>query len=179
MDVKTLCLAILSRGEASGYEIRKELAEGIFSVFCDAGYGSIYPALSKLTEEQLVTLRELEQEKRPDKKIYRITPTGRLALLDALRQKPLPDKFRSDFMLIMLFAHLLPARDIDQLVSDRIAHLRSQLEECDHSLRAELSPGERFVCQYGATVYKASIDFLEENRHELLRVALMADRKAG
>lgn len=179
MDVKTLCLAILSRGEASGYEIRKELAEGIFSVFCDAGYGSIYPALGKLTDEELVTLRELEQEKRPDKKIYRITPMGRLALLDALRQKPAPDKFRSDFMLIMLFAHLLPARDIDQLVADRLAHLRGELEDCERCLQLELSPGERFVCQYGATVYKASIDFLEENRHELLRVALLAERKAG
>jgi PadR family transcriptional regulator AphA len=179
MDVKTLCLAVLSRGEASGYEIRKEVAEGIFNVFSDAGYGSIYPALSKLTEEGLVTLRELEQEKRPDKKIYRITPSGRLALLEALRQKPAPDKYKSDFMLIMLFAHLLPVRDIDQLISDRIAGLRSELEDCERGLQGNLAAGERFICMYGAAVYKASIDFLEENRHEALRVALMAERKVG
>jgi len=179
MDVKTLCLAVLSRGEASGYEIRKEVAEGIFNVFSDAGYGSIYPALSKLTEEGLVTLRELEQEKRPDKKIYRITPSGRLALLEALRQKPATDKFRSDFMLIMLFAHLLPARDVDQMVTDRISQLRRELEDCERSLKTDLAPGERFVVMYGAAVYKASIDFLEENRHEALRVALMAERRAG
>ncbi|MGE0154522.1 MAG: PadR family transcriptional regulator [Reyranellaceae bacterium] len=179
MDVKTLCLAVLSRGEASGYEIRKEVADGIFNVFSDAGYGSIYPALSKLTEEGHVTLRELEQEKRPDKKVYRITPMGRMALLDALRQKPAPDKFRSDFMLIILFAHLLPARDVDQLVTDRIALLRTEFENCERSLAGELSPGERFICLYGAAVYKASIEFLEENRHEALRVALLAERKAG
>ena len=40
MDVKTLCLGVLSaQGEATGYEIRKVLKEeGAFSHFVDAGY---------------------------------------------------------------------------------------------------------------------------------------------
>jgi hypothetical protein len=79
----------------------------------------------------------------------------------------------------MVFAHLLPARDIDQLVTDRISQLRGELENCERGLQGELAPGERFICMYGAAVYKASIDFLEDNRHEALRVALMAERKAG
>jgi DNA-binding PadR family transcriptional regulator len=179
MDVKSLCLAILSRGDASGYEIRKELAEGVFGVFYDAGYGSIYPALSRLAAEKLVTVRELEQDKRPDKKLYRITPIGRLALLNALRAQPTPDKFRSDFMMITLFAHLLPARDIDALVVARIADLRQKLEQCRDALSGEPSAGERFVCGYGEAMYRASIEYLEEHRHELLQAALMVERRAS
>ncbi len=179
MDVKTLCLAILSRGDASGYEIRKELAEGVFGVFYDAGYGSIYPALSSLAAEKLVTVRELEQDKRPDKKVYRITPIGRLALLNALRAQPAPDKFRSDFMMITLFAHLLPARDIDTLVVARIADLREKLAQCRDTLAGAPSPGERFVCGYGEAMYRASIEYLEEHRHELLQAALLAERRAS
>jgi len=179
MDVKTLCLAILSRGDASGYEIRKELAEGVFGVFYDAGYGSIYPALSTLAAEKLVTVRELEQDKRPDKKLYRITPIGRLALLNALRAQPSPDKFRSDFMMITLFAHLLPARDIDALVVARIADLRERLQQCRETLAGNPTAGERFVCGYGESMYQASIEYLEEHRHELLQAALLAECRAG
>jgi len=46
MSVRGLCLAILSYGDATGYEIRKESTEGRFSYFDDASFGSIYPALA-------------------------------------------------------------------------------------------------------------------------------------
>ena len=36
MNVRTLCLGVLSSGEASGYEIKKEIEEGLFSHFIDA-----------------------------------------------------------------------------------------------------------------------------------------------
>ena len=58
MDVRTLCLGILSLGDATGYEIKKLVAEGSFSFFSEASYGSIYPALTKLTDEGLVSCVE-------------------------------------------------------------------------------------------------------------------------
>lgn len=51
MNVKTVCLAILTQGETTGYEIRKRSTEGDFSFFLEASFGSIYPALSKLEED--------------------------------------------------------------------------------------------------------------------------------
>ena len=47
LDVKTLCLGLLSRGEASGYDLKKDF-ESLFRHFFPAGYGSIYPALAGL-----------------------------------------------------------------------------------------------------------------------------------
>ena len=46
MDTRSICLGVLSMGEATGYEIKKLFEDGPFSHFYDAGYGSIYPALN-------------------------------------------------------------------------------------------------------------------------------------
>jgi PadR family transcriptional regulator AphA len=49
MDIRTLCLGILTFGDATGYTIKKRL-EGPLRHFYDASFGSIYPALRKLTD---------------------------------------------------------------------------------------------------------------------------------
>ena len=61
MNIRTLCLGILSLGEASGYEIKKDIEEGLFGHFIEASFGSIYPALNQLAAEGHVTVREQEQ----------------------------------------------------------------------------------------------------------------------
>jgi PadR family transcriptional regulator, regulatory protein AphA len=169
MDVKTLCLGVLSRKECSGYEIRKEFEEGGFGHFQEAGFGSIYPALKKLTEEGLVVATEHQQDSRPDKKVYRITPQGRQALFEAVNREPGPDSFRSDFLFTLFFADLLPPRQVDRLVANRIAYHREVVREMEAGTEAaELSPGEAFVMKFGLAMHKAACDFLEEHQHEVL-----------
>ena len=75
MDVKTLCLGVLTEGNKSGYEIKRCFEEA-FSHFFVAGFGSIYPALAELSRAGLVTCENVEQEGRPDKKVYSLTPAG-------------------------------------------------------------------------------------------------------
>ena len=50
--------------------------EGPFSHFHDTNYGSIYPALSKLLDEEQVSCTEIPQDGKPDKKVYAITDLG-------------------------------------------------------------------------------------------------------
>ena len=119
MDAKTLCLAVLSRGDASGYEIKKKLEEAPFSHFQDTGFGSIYPALGALSKDGLVTGRAMPQEKRPDKKVYSITPAGRTTLIEALQHPPGPDKFRSDFLFILFLADHASPEHLRRIIDDR------------------------------------------------------------
>src|SRR3546814_5846154 len=77
MDVKTLCLGVLSRGEASGYEIKKAFEEGPFSQIPQASFGSLYPALDALSAAGLVAVRSQVQDKRPQKTIYYLALSGR------------------------------------------------------------------------------------------------------
>src|SRR5260221_12359481 len=99
MNVRTVCLAILYDGEATGYAIRQLLVEGEYSYFIDASFGSIYPALAKLDADGLVTSHVEQQDGKPAKKIYAVTAAGRRAFIQSLFEKLGDDEFRSEFLL--------------------------------------------------------------------------------
>src|SRR5882724_6862129 len=127
MDVRTICLGILTRSDATGYEIKKLFQDDGYQHFVEASFGSIYPALNRLTDEGLVSVRAEAQEKRPDRKVYSITQAGRSAFIASLL-KPLPeDRHRSPFVFAMLFSDLLPAGRVSQMLDDYIAQAESKL----------------------------------------------------
>ncbi len=170
MNVRTFCLGILALGDATGYEIRKMVSQGPFSFFSEASFGSIYPALAKLTEEGLVECREEAQSKRPDKKIYRLTAAGRAALEAALQDDPVPDRTRSDFLAALLFAECVAPERIPAMVATRIAQHRAQIEALEQIADdPDLSPAARFVISYGLAGLKAARDHLERHADELAR----------
>lgn len=167
MDVKTLCLGVLTRGDASGYEIKKQFEEGPFAHFHAAGFGSIYPALGKLSAEGLVTCTQLEQEGRPDKKVYSITPAGMAAFKKALHRKPRPDKIRSEYMFMLFFGHLLEPGHRQDIVDGVISDYRRMAECLGLPEPAGLAAGQRFVRGLGRTFYESVAAYMEENKHLL------------
>lgn len=171
MDVKTVCLGVLTLGEASGYEIRKAFEDGPFRYFTDAGFGSIYPALGKLHDEGLVDCTSLAQDKRPDKKVYSITPAGKTTLANALRQPPGPDKLRSDFLFALFFEHLLSPELIAAAVDGRIGWYRDRLAHMEACAGNSMGPGPTFVNGLGQAIYGAALAYLEENRDALIAAA--------
>jgi len=169
MDTRALCLGVLTRGPASGYEIKKSFEAGPLAHIHAASFGAIYPALTRLAEEGLVEGRELVQDKRPDKKLYAITPAGRRAFEAALSRTPAPDKVRSDFLFMMFFAQLLPPSRVEQLIDARIAGYDELLARLERNIEApEQAPGERFVRGFGLAVYRAARDYLVTHRQDLL-----------
>ncbi len=169
MDVRTLCLGILSLGDASGYEIRKMVAEGSFSFFSEASYGSIYPALTKLTSDGLVTCEELSQDKRPDKKVYSLTDQGRNVLTEKLSQGAGPDKHRSAFLAALLFAEAVSPERVRSLIEERIKQHVSKIERLNGLLEEEMSPVSHFVISYGLAMQNAALDYLEANYSTLIQ----------
>lgn len=174
MDIRILCLGLLTLRDASGYEIKKSFESELAPIY-EASFGSIYPALSRLTAEGLVTCTAQAQEKRPDKKVYRITPAGRLAFLDALSERPDRDRVRSDFLVTLLFADLLPARHLSSLIDERLAEHRRLVRQLRAALTPQLSPGRRFVLGHALTMFEATIQYIEDNRHLVEGEALLAN----
>ena len=176
MDVKTVCLAILSVSDATGYEIRKQFEDGPFAYFYEAGYGSIYPALNRLREEGLVSVRNVPQEGKPDKKVYSINDEGRTALKEAMNERPEHDRLRSDFLVMMLFAHKLDPKNrkeaYDTYLNFHRRHLAEMKGEID-GVCTEIGecfddlPGHDFVHGFGVAVYSTVVEYLEKNRHLL------------
>jgi PadR family transcriptional regulator, regulatory protein AphA len=160
MDVRTICLGILTRSDATGYEIKKRFEEGGFQYAAEASFGSIYPALSRLTEEGLVSVREEVQEKRPDRKVYSITQAGRSAFLAALMRPLGEDRTRSPFVFAMLFCDLLPEARVRGLMETYIAQTEQRIVQLQQKAGEHLLPGERFAIEFGHTIYTAMLDFL-------------------
>jgi PadR family transcriptional regulator AphA len=167
MDVRTICLGILSRGDATGYEIKKHFEEGGFPYAAEASFGSIYPALGRLTEDGLVSVREEAQEKRPDRKVYSITETGRHALVASLMKPLAEDRGRSPFVFAMLFCDLLPESRVRAIIDTYIAQTERKLVRLGQTNCERLLPGERFAIEFGHTIYTAMLDFLRQRRAEV------------
>ena len=75
MDVRTLCLGVLSLGDATGYDIKQAL-EDLFRPFYNASYGSIYPALAGLAKDGAIEGLDAGDRRFPERKRYRLTEAG-------------------------------------------------------------------------------------------------------
>ncbi len=77
-------LALLAiEGERSGYDLLKSVSGAIGFVWGPAR-SQLYTLLPRLVRDGLAESRRVEQERRPDKQLYRITDEGRSALDDWL-----------------------------------------------------------------------------------------------
>lgn len=163
MNIRTLCLGILSFGDATGYEIKKMAEEGLFSHFIEASFGSIYPALTKMTEEGLLSCRAEAQEGKPDKKVYSITAAGQDALRQALTVFPRKDKFKSEFLFIMLLSAHVDQDHVSEVLRRRAAELEEELEMIRACSECASLPGARFVNGYGQAVVEAAHNYVTQN----------------
>lgn len=175
MDVRTICLGLLTRADATGYEIKKLFEEDGFGHFAEASFGSIYPALSRLTEEGLVSVREESQEKRPDRKVYSITDKGRARFLEVLNRPVQEDRNRSAFAFAMLFSHLLPRERVLALLESYISDKEARLARLNARTAEAQTAGEHFVNGLGQTIYAAMLDYLRAHRSGLSACAEAAE----
>ncbi len=171
MNARTLCLAILFVKEATGYEIRKQSVEGNFSYFVDVSFGAIYPALNRLTEDGLVECRDEVNPGKPARKVYSITPAGRIAFVKALHEPVEHDVFKSQFLLVSKFSDLVDTSRMARLLDDRIADLSEKLEMMYDMRQACTEPAPLWTINYGITVHEASLDYLRNNRDALLAIS--------
>lgn len=71
-------LALLADGERYGYDLVGELAEAGLV----ASEGTVYPLLSRLRKEDLVTTSWRESTSGPPRRYYSLTPPGHRALIE-------------------------------------------------------------------------------------------------
>lgn len=76
-------LAILRRGERYGFDLVKELGAVDGMVTSE---GTIYPLLTRLRKDGLLTSTWQESTKGPPRRYYRITPKGKRALANFLEE---------------------------------------------------------------------------------------------
>lgn len=121
-------LGILSRGPASGYDIRKQIREGV-GHFWNESYGQIYPILKSLHEEGLATRQTESQSGKPDRIVYALTDKGRRQLDDWLDESMnYMHVERNELLLKLFFSTGANARQNLQNVAKYRARLSEELQ---------------------------------------------------
>ncbi len=170
MDIKTLCLGVLTLEPSSGYDIKKYI-ENRISHFFAAGYGSIYPALAELADAGLVTCEEIPQDGKPARKVYHITEHGRDWFSNALQKADPKHNVRSEFMVLLHFSHMLKEHQIHALLDQRLQSITEELSGIGEYVGTmgregeQDTPGMRFAAGLGQAMLAASQQYIRENRH--------------
>jgi DNA-binding PadR family transcriptional regulator len=127
MSLKYAVLAALLEGEASGYELSKAFDVSLAN-FWPATPQQIYRELERLAGDGLIEARVVQQERRPNKRMFTLTGAGRADLRAFAVEPPRrPVGIRDEFMIkIQAMDGTDPGRT-HALVEERMSWARGKL----------------------------------------------------
>src|ERR671937_3062920 len=135
--VTPVVFGMLSLGPLSGYDI-KTVVDRATRFFWAASYGQIYPELRRLEREGLIEGEDAPRGER-GRRVYKLTKTGREALVAWLLGPTVTIEYRDESLLRLFFADALPREQALMLLEGR----KRGHEEFLEILRAiDARPGE-------------------------------------
>jgi len=161
MSHRYLILGLLAQNPMTGYDMRKHVKE-VLSVVTSASYGTLYPTLHKLLSEGAVRVDEVEQQNRPAKKVYYITPQGQAILQTWLEKPPADDKVRREFLLKLYFASESAQGQVTLLLTQRRQRMQAQLEALQRERRTVNDPRREWIIDYALSMVRAEITWLTD-----------------
>lgn len=170
MSLEHAILGFLAYGPMSGYDLKSVFDKSVRH-FWPADQSQIYRSLSRLSESKWVDVRIVEQDERPDRKVYSITKLGEEEL-DRWLTSPIPHKqTRLTELIAVFFAGRLNDEQTLELFSDMAEKGRGRLNlleaietHCDSERKVCSHRDEFFwglTLEYGIHMTKASIEWAE------------------
>ena len=98
MALRHAILASLKYGEASGYDLAKQFDVTVAN-FWSATPQQLYRELEKMSADGLVSARLVEQERRPNKRLYSLTERGREESHGFIDRDPKPTAIRDELLV--------------------------------------------------------------------------------
>ncbi len=121
--LKYAILGLINREPMTGYDITREFNSNNLANFWYAKHSQVYPELSRLMEEKLVTCEVVIQGEKLEKKLYSITEAGKQQLQDWLmKDEPLEATPKDVFRLRMYFSDFMTPEQLK-------THLTNQLQK--------------------------------------------------
>ncbi len=103
-------LGLINNGDKTGYEIMKVFRDSL-NHFWSAQTSQIYRELRTMEQAGWISQKHEEQQGKPDKNVFSITPAGRDELLRWLRDDGLPTGFKNPFLMKVFFMGELPVEE--------------------------------------------------------------------
>lgn len=159
--MRQLVLALLAGGTGHGYDLKRSYDQNFGSIWTPTNDGQMYVTLSRLEKEGLVAHRVHEQEQRPDRKDFAITPTGRTALEAWLAEKPAPPNLRSETMLRILAAAISGIVDHRTLITSARKEYRAALRRVEELRDAAEDPVRTLLVESASLQLDADLKWLD------------------
>lgn len=174
MSLKHAILGFLELKPFSGYDLKK-VFDGSVQHFWPADQAQIYRTLNKLDELGLVSVELVEQEDKPDRKVYHITDNGRFALHTWL-SSTLPPTSEREPQLVRIFfsgfvddATLLPrlvesvAQEQAELAATQaiLAHAQQQMAAITEPAEQRIGFFQMLTIERAIFHHQAQIEWLE------------------
>ena len=122
------------------------------SYFYNASFGTIYPTLSKMEKEGLITKESVIQEGRPNKNVYSITEEGQLQFLKYMYSPVEDNEFKSDAMTRLFFGEFVEADFMVDVLEEYLQRTKDNLERLRklyENMPTWMSPTQELCIQIG------------------------------
>lgn len=134
-------LSLLSHAPLSGYDLMLRIQP-----FWPAKHSQIYPLLATLEANELIRYERIEQNDRPDKKVYSLTGKGTDALREWLSEPAGDPALRDELMLKAICLQLADTAAVRRLFDARLAYHRQKNDRYAAKIReleqaGALTPG--------------------------------------
>jgi PadR family transcriptional regulator, regulatory protein AphA len=182
MSLDYAILGFLNYHPYSGYDLKKIFDTSVRH-FWPADQSQIYRTLARLTEQGFASLEKIEQEDRPDRKVYHITDAGRTELINWLAGPPPMDPSRSASLIQVFFAGQLTNEAIlakFEMVTQGMRDVLAQYDQVPGQLEEHAriinSPREQFfwllTLDLGLRTMRANLEWAENIIQQLQKGAV-------
>ena len=155
-------LALLADGPAHGYDLKRRLEEGFGSALPPVNAGQIYTTLSRLQRDGLVEDDAVEQNGRPNKRVYRLTEQGRLELDGWVRASEPTNRLKDDFFIKLVLARAADiASPLELIDRQRAAYLQALRELDDVAATANGDVTAALLIEGAALHLEADLKWLD------------------
>ncbi|RTZ13899.1 PadR family transcriptional regulator [Vibrio aquaticus] len=175
MSLPHVILTVLSTRDATGYDITKEFSATI-GYFWKASHQQVYRELNKMAQNNLVTCVLEPQEGKPDRKVYSITDSGRIALGEWFDQPTAHPTVRDEFSAKLMACAVQPSTPYRQQLAELVEESRKlvahyqEIENAYYPVSANLDKQqrlERLTLRRNLLLRQAWIEWAEEVLTEL------------
>lgn len=130
MSLRHAVLAALLEGEASGYELAKRFDVSVADYWSSTPQ-QLYRDLERLEQDGLVEARVVEQQRRPNKRVFTITEAGRAELSTFVSGPSRPAAIRDEFLVQVQAVDVGDPAAALPAVRARLARSREKLARYD------------------------------------------------
>lgn len=126
MALRNAVLASLLEGEASGYDLAKGFDASVAN-FWMATPQQLYRELDRMESEGLIQARVVQQERRPNKRLFSLTTTGLEALASFTSAPAKPTAIRDELMVKVYALDMGDADAVRAAIAERLEWSRAKL----------------------------------------------------